>query len=97
MPRIALKNLEVGMQLSKPALNSAGALLVDRGAKITEEMIVKLSNADIRHVFVVRRPEDTSLEEVIFALERRFSKTKDDQLMERLERLLREHLEELYS
>ena len=97
MPRIALKNIEAGMQLSRPVLNSAGVLLVDRGVKITQEMIAKLVNADIRYVFVVGQPEGPSFEEAISALERRFSKTGDDPHMERLRRLLREHLQELYS
>lgn len=97
MPRIALKNLAPGMQLSKPVFNGAGAMLVDRGARISEEMIRKLDNADIRYVFVVDRSDDDSLDEMLPALEARFARAGDQPHMDRVKRLLREHLRELYS
>ena len=97
MSRIALKNAEAGMELSRPVLNDAGAMLIDRGVRISEEMIRKLVNADIRYVFVVGRPNDDSLEEMLSALEARFTRTKDEPHMDRLRQLIREHLQELYS
>ncbi len=97
MPRIALKNLEAGMQLSRAVLNGAGAKLVDQGAKITEEMIRKLINANIRYVFVTSQSDDALLEEMLVALEARFAKTRDEPHMDRLRRLMRDHLQELYS
>ena len=97
MPRIALKNAQTGMQLSRPVLNGAGALLIDQGATITQEMIGRLVNADIRYVFVIGGEANGALEEMLSALETRFARTKDDPHMGRLRRLLREHLQELYS
>ena len=97
MPRIALKNIQAGMQLSRHILNSAGTLLIDQGAAITQEMIEKLINADIRYVSVMGGEANASLEEALSALETRFARTKDDPHMGRLRRLLREHLQELYS
>jgi hypothetical protein len=97
VPRIALKKAEVGMQLARPVLNSDGAMLVDRGDTITQEMIVKLTNAEIRHVFVSGRPDDASLEAMLSSLEARFAMTRDEPHMERLRQLLREHLQEIYS
>jgi hypothetical protein len=97
LPRIALKNLRSGMQLSRPVVNGAGAMLVDRGVSVSEEMIGKLANADIRYVFVVGRVSDGPLEEELSALETRFAGTEDESHMGRLKRLLRDHLQELYS
>ena len=97
MPRIALKNLAPNMQLSKPVFNGAGAMLVDRGVRISEEMIRKLDNADIRYVFVVDRSDDESLDEMLSALEARFARAGDQPHMGRVKRLLEEHLRELYS
>ena len=97
MPRIALKNLMPGMQLSRPVLNGAGAMLVDRGVVISEEVIEKLGNADIRHVFVINRSDEDSLDVMLSALEARFIRVGDGAHMDRLKRLLKEHLQELYS
>jgi hypothetical protein len=97
VPRIALKNVQAGMQLSRSILNSAGALLVEQGATITQEMIGKLANADIRYVFVTGEVSNGALEEMLSALETRFARTKDEPHMGRLRRLLTEHLRELYS
>ena len=97
MPRIALKNLTPGMQLSRSVLNGAGAMLVDQGVKASEEMIRKLSNAGIRYVFVVDRLGEDPLAEALSALEVRFVGTGDEPHMGRLKRLLKEHLQELYS
>ena len=97
MPRIALKNVEPGMQLSRAVVNDAGAKLINRGARITEEMLRKLVNANIRHVYVVCLSGDGALEEALSALEARFVRTGDKPHMDRLRRLLQEHLQELYS
>jgi hypothetical protein len=97
VPRIALKNLEAGMQLSRAVVNGAGAKLVDQGARITQEMVRKLINANIRYVFVVGQPDEALLKEALSALETRFARIKDEPHMDRLRRILGEHLQELYS
>ena len=97
MPRIALKNVEAGMQLSRAVLNDAGAMLVDHGTKLTQEMIRKLANAHVRSVFVMDQSDDGRLEEALSALETRFARTEGQPHMDRLKRLLLQHLQELYS
>jgi len=97
VPRIALKNVEAGMQLSRAVLNEAGAKLVDQGARITQEMLLKLVNAHVRYVFVVGRSDDGQLAEALSALDARFARTEEKPYMNRLKRLLKEHLQELYS
>jgi hypothetical protein len=97
LPRIALKNLTPGMQLSRSVLNGGGAMLVDQGVKVSEDMIRKLANAGIRYVFVVDRLDEDPLAEALSALEGRFAVTGDEPHMGRLKRLLKEHLQELYS
>ena len=97
MPRVALKNVEVGMQLSRAVLNNAGAKLVDEGTMITQEMLRRLLNAHVRCVFVVGQSDDGQLEDALSALEARFAGTADEPHMDRLKQLLREHLREIYS
>ncbi len=97
MSRIALKDAEAGMQLSKAVLNDAGAKLVGRGTRITEELLQKLVNADVKYVYVISQSDGTRLEEETSALESRFARTKEKPHMDRLKRLLQEHLKELYS
>ena len=97
MPRIALKNLAPGMQLSRSVINGGGAMLVDQGVKVSEEMIQKLANARIKYVSVVDRLGEDPLAEALSALEARFAVTGDAPHMDRLKRLLKEHLQELYS
>jgi hypothetical protein len=97
VPRITLENIEVGMQLSRPALNGTGAMLVDRGARVTQEMIAKLVNADIRYVFVTGPTQDAALEAMLSSLEARFAMVKDEPHMDRLKQLLKEHLQEICS
>jgi hypothetical protein len=96
VPRIALNNVEIGMQLSRPVFNSSGAFLIDRGVEITEEMIRRLFHAGVSYVFVEGRP-DATLEKELSALEKRFSKCKDNARMATLRRLIREHMKDLYS
>ena len=97
MPRIALKNAEAGMQLSRAVRNDAGAKLVDSGARITQEMLGKFFNANVRYVYVVNQSDDGVLEGALSALEARFTRTKDKPHMNRLKQLLQEHLQELYA
>jgi hypothetical protein len=97
VPRIALKNVEAGMQLSRAVLNDAGAKLVDQGVRVTQEMLLKLVNAHVRYVFVVGRSDDGQLGEALSALEARFTRTEGEPHMAKLKRLLSEHLQELYS
>jgi hypothetical protein len=96
VPRIALKNAEAGMQLTRAVLNDAGVKLVDQGARITQEMLKKFVNAQVRYIFVVGQSDSGQLEEALSALEARFVRTKDKPHMSRLKRLLWEHLQELY-
>ncbi len=95
MPRIALKYVEVGMQLSKAVTNDAGVSLINKGAVITEKMLQKLVNANVRYVFVVNRSDEGRLEQELSALDARFARSTEKPHMAVLKSLLREHLEEL--
>jgi hypothetical protein len=96
MPRIPIARVENGMVLLRPAKSPSGALLVESGVRITEEIRVKFVGAGVRHAHIVGGPDDTRLREELSALEARFSKTEETQPMRMLQELVREHLEELY-
>jgi hypothetical protein len=97
MPRIALKYVEVGMRLSKAVRNDAGMKLINKGTTITEKILQKLINANVGYVLVAGESDAQRLEEELSALDKRFARTCEKPQMDGLKRLLREHLEELYS
>ena len=97
MPKIALKYVEVGMRLSKAVRNDAGMKLINKGTTITERILQKLINANVGYLFVVSESDAERLEEELSALDARFARTCEKPHMDGLKRLLREHLEELYS
>jgi len=94
---LPLDKILPGMQLSKHAMNDFGVMLLERGTMITEEMIGKLRNAEVRHLFVAGNRDDARLHEMLSALEERFALTKDEPHMGALKDLLREHMEDLYA
>ena len=85
------------MQLSRHAVNNSGVMLLERGTMVTEEMIGKLRNAGVRHLFVAGKPDDAGLHEMLSALGERFALTKDKPHMGTLKDLLREHIEDIYA
>jgi hypothetical protein len=97
VPRLPLDKIQPGMQLSKHAVNNFGLMLLERGTMITEEMIEKLRNAEVRHLFVAGNPDDARLREMLSALEERFAMTNDKPHMGVLKDLLREHIEDIYA
>ncbi len=97
MPRLALTYVEAGMRLSKAVRNDAGVKLIDKGVTITEKILQKLIDTDVPYVFVVGDSDAERLEEELSALDARFARTGEKPLMDRLKRLLQEHLKELYS
>lgn len=97
MSRIALKYVEVGMQLSKAVSNDAGVKLINEGTVVTDKIIQKLVNGNVRYVFVKREADAVRLEDELSALDARFARTRGKPHMEELRNLLQGHLEELYS
>ena len=97
MPRLPLDKIQPGMQLSRHAVNNSGVMLLERGTVISEEMVGKLRNAEIRYLFVVENPDDGRLHEMLSALEERFAMTRDEPHMGVLKELLREHMEDIYT
>jgi hypothetical protein len=97
LPRLCLDKIQLGMQLSRHALNNSGVLLLERGTVITAEMLGKLRNAEVRHLFVADNSDDERLDEALSALEERFAMTRDEPHMGVLRDLLREHMEDIYT
>ena len=97
MARIALKNVKPGMQLSKNVCNDSGSMLVNEGEIITEEMLQKLINAHVSYVSVAEKMDEARLEQELSALEIRFAVTGAKPYMDKLKRLLQDHLKELFS
>ncbi len=97
MPRLPLDKVEPGMQLTKHAENSSGALLVERGTVATEGLIEKLRNAGVQYVFVRATEDDAQLRDMLLALEARFARVREEPHMGALKELLKEHIEEIYG
>jgi hypothetical protein len=97
LPRLPLDKIQLGMQLSRHAVNNSGVLLLERGTVITDEIIGKLRNAEVRHLFVADNSDDERLDEMLSALEKRFAMTRDEPHMGVLKELLREHMEDIYT
>ncbi len=78
MPRLPVDKIQPGMQLTKHAENSSGALLVERGTVTTEELIEKLRNAGVQYVFVRAALDDAQLSDMLSALDARFARVKEE-------------------
>ncbi|MCA0386687.1 MAG: HD-GYP domain-containing protein [Firmicutes bacterium] len=52
MRLVNINDVEVGSQIAKPVYDSKLSLLINKGAKLSETILNKLINADIRHLYI---------------------------------------------
>jgi len=52
MRLVNINDVEVGSQIAKPVYDSKLSLLINKGAKLSENVLNKLINADIRHLYI---------------------------------------------
>jgi hypothetical protein len=99
MQKISLEHAAAGMKLAKPVKNKRGITLCGAGAELSEDMIARLSDMEIKRITVEGHPVDTGegekgLSQQIDELHARFSKVEGDPLMRKLKNIFLELLEE---
>ncbi len=98
MARVATKDLVPGMKLARPVLNKSGLAMLGEDTELTQALIDKIQQMDIQSVNVKGIARKLApREEVLAALEKRFTNIEGKPYMDVLKRLLEEHIEGLYE
>jgi len=99
MQKIPLKVATVGMKLAKPVKNKRGMPLCGVGTELTEDLIARLSDMEVKQITVEGHPVDTgdsekSLNQQIDELHARFRHMEGDPLMGKIKGIFLERLKE---
>jgi hypothetical protein len=98
MPKIASDKLQPGMKLAKPVIGKNGMVFLGEGTELTEKWIQHLQDMNIEGVFVEGPSEqDVPLEAALASLDQRFETVHDKPYMEFIKKIVRTHIESLYS
>jgi len=100
MQNIPISLAKAGMVLAKEIKNSADAsamTICGKGIKLTEPLIDRLQRMGIQSLVVEGHPVhvegEASLEEMLTALDRRFSSVEDDPLMMKIKDIYRKQIQ----
>ena len=98
MARVPVDKLVPGMRLSKPVTNKNGMVMLGENTELTQALIERIEIMDIGgvHVQGYSQPQEPK-EESLRLLDERFKNVVTKPHMDRLKRLLREHIEGLYE
>jgi len=98
MPKIPVEQLKPGMKLARPLENASGMVLMAEGTELTEARISKIENMGIDSVYIdgPSRPARPK-EELLAALEERFSKVGNSPPMALIKKAVKEHIEAMYG
>ncbi|MFO0751784.1 MAG: hypothetical protein U0411_00480 [Thermodesulfovibrionales bacterium] len=97
MPKVSVDSLKPGMKLAKPVVNESGMILLGEGTELTEAHIERLQNMTIGSVTVTGSAQSKKpKEEMLAALDARFSKTEGEPYMSFIKQVLAEQIEEAY-
>jgi len=98
MPRVAKEALTPGMKLAKPICGANGMVMLAEGTELTEKWIERIQDMDVTAVFVEGASEPTvPREEALAALDERFAPVEHERYMGELKKIVRAHIEGLYS
>ena len=93
MRRIAVDEVQAGDLLAEPLENDQGKMLLPKGAKLSSAVISRLRGWGIKSLAVEGDdPDFASTDNLIEALEIRFSDLEEDELMMRIKTVARSHL-----
>lgn len=99
MQKIPLARAAAGMVLAKEVFrgdNPVGMPICGKGTSLTESLIARFEHLDIQSIYVEGHPVwedgDTTLDDILRALDHRFKKVGDDPLTEKLHQVYREYL-----
>jgi hypothetical protein len=85
------------MVLAKPVMNKSGMIMLGEGTELNDSLIEKIRDMGIESVHVQGMSQpDVPLEELLAALDARFSHVEKDHLMAMIKRPMKEHIEGLY-
>jgi len=100
MQKIPITLAAPGMVLAKDVKNSddpSSMTLCGKGVTLTESLIGRLRQKDIQSVTVEGHPVheegEATLEEMLAALDLRFSRVADDELMKKIKALYRDQIQ----
>ncbi len=98
MKRIPASQLEPGMKLAKPVTAGSGMVLLGEGTELTAARIERIQDMNIASVFVEGPPvQAVGKEEALDNLDARFSRVEGKPAMDRIKRIVKEHIEGLYE
>lgn len=98
MPKIGTDALVPGMKLAKPVMGQNNMVLLAQGTELNEKLINRLDDMGVDGVFVEGPSEQAvSLDEALASLEKRFAAVQDKPHMGLIKRVVRKHIESLYS
>ena len=98
MARVPIDKLVPGMRLSRPVTNKNGMVMLGEGTELTQALIARIEVLDVGgvHIQGYSQPQEPK-EELLRQLDERFKNVEKEPHMDRLKRLLREHIEGLYE
>ncbi|HPP06906.1 MAG TPA: hypothetical protein PLW88_06015 [Syntrophorhabdaceae bacterium] len=98
MPKINVDEAKPGMITSKPISNENGIVILKENTELTEAIIDRFKKMGIEYVFVKgERKFSKSKEEMLKEVEKRFAHVDKKPLMDKIKRIVTEHIEGLYD
>lgn len=94
--KISIDKAKAGMKIIEDVVNEAGVVIIPKGKELTEALIDKLSQMNIKFIFVEGERQLPPKQEVIEGIEKRFKKITDPQTL-LIKMALKSHIEELYE
>jgi len=98
MLRIAKEALSPGMKLAKPIMGRNGMVMLAEGTELSEKWIDRIQDMDVTGVFVEGASEPAvPLADELGGLETRFATVQHEPYMGLIKKIVRGHIEGLYS
>ncbi|MCL5808297.1 MAG: hypothetical protein M1418_07100 [Deltaproteobacteria bacterium] len=96
MPKVSVEDLKPGMKLAKP-LSRGNMVLLGEGTVLNETWIARIGDMGIEAIFVEGPSEQpVPKEEAIRQLDERFRNVLSQPYMNRIKKMVKEHIEGLY-
>lgn len=98
MPKISVSELKPGMIVSRDVYNDNGVIVLKENTELTESIIERFKKMGIEYIYVKGEKRfSKSKEETLKEVEKRFNRTEGKPIMDRIKRIIMEHIEGLYG
>ena len=98
MPKINVDEAKSGMITSRPVSNENNIIILKENTELTDSIIDRLKKMGIEYIFVkTEKRFSKSREDTLNEVEKRFSRVVNNPIMDKLKRIVKEHIEELYD